>query len=101
MTNLHLKIERGRKARAYSKLIRTRGANRMAWKRVLVIFFLCGTAFAQQQPPASIPTPPVLQKYPPVTAERLTKPEDSNWLMIRRTYDGWGYSPLDQITPAN
>src|SRR5205085_8966564 len=23
------------------------------------------------------------------------------WLMIRRTYDGWGYSPLDQITPAN
>ena len=21
--------------------------------------------------------------------------------MIRRTYDGWGYSPLDQITPAN
>ena len=21
--------------------------------------------------------------------------------MVRRTYDGWGYSPLDQITPAN
>ena len=21
--------------------------------------------------------------------------------MIRRSYDGWGYSPLDQITPAN
>jgi alcohol dehydrogenase (cytochrome c) len=21
--------------------------------------------------------------------------------MIRRTYDGWGYSPLDQVTPAN
>ena len=21
--------------------------------------------------------------------------------MIRRTYDGWGYSPLDQITPEN
>jgi len=21
--------------------------------------------------------------------------------MIRRTYDGWGYSPLAEITPAN
>ena len=30
-----------------------------------------------------------------------SKPDDGDWLMIRRTYDGWGYSPLDQITPAN
>ena len=42
-----------------------------------------------------------LKKYKPVTPQRLLKPEDGNWLMIRRTYDGWGYSPLDQITPAN
>ena len=28
-------------------------------------------------------------------------PEAENWLMYRRTYDGWGYSPLEQITPAN
>jgi len=34
-----------------------------------------------------------------VTAERLKQPEDSDWLMVRRTYDGWGYSPLAQITP--
>ena len=33
--------------------------------------------------------------------ERLKKPEDGNWLLFRRTYDGWGYSPLAQITPAN
>jgi len=39
--------------------------------------------------------------YPTVTAERLLKPDDASWLMVRRTYDGWGYSPLDQITPAN
>ena len=44
---------------------------------------------------------PLLRNYKQVTAERLLKPEDGNWLMIRRTYDGWGYSPLDQITPAN
>ncbi len=43
----------------------------------------------------------VLRNYAPVTAERLKNPEDGNWLSIRRTYDGWGYSPLDQITPAN
>src|SRR5258705_13135514 len=54
---------------------------------------------AQGQPPA--PTPAVLQNYKPVTAERLKKPEDGDWLMVRRTYDGWGYSPLDQITPGN
>ena len=45
--------------------------------------------------------PAILRNYQPVTAERLLKPEDGNWPMIRRTYDGWGYSPLDQITPAN
>ncbi len=53
------------------------------------------------QAPIEVPMPPVLQKYRPVTAERLKHPEDGNWLMIRRTYDGWGYSPLDQLTPAN
>ena len=36
-----------------------------------------------------------------MTAERLKNPEPGNWLMIRRTYDGWGYSPLNQITTAN
>ena len=39
--------------------------------------------------------------YRPVTAEMLKHPADGDWLMVRRTYDGWCYSPLDQITPAN
>src|SRR6267142_2031969 len=63
------------------------------------------TGIAQQQPappaPPPAPMPPILQSYKPVSADRLKKPEDSDWLMIRRTYDGWGYSPLDQITPGN
>jgi len=42
-----------------------------------------------------------LTNYAPVTAERLLHPEDANWLMCRRTYDGWGYSPLTQITAEN
>ena len=36
-----------------------------------------------------------------VTDERLQNPEDGNWLMFRRTYDGWGYSPLDDINTRN
>ena len=59
------------------------------------------TSFAQQQPAPVGPMPAVLQNYQPVTAERLKNPEPGNWLMIRRTYDGWGYSPLDQINTQN
>src|SRR5262245_30994753 len=54
---------------------------------------------APQQPPA--PVPAILQNYKPVTAERLKKPDDGDWLTVRRTYDGWGYSPLEQITAKN
>jgi alcohol dehydrogenase (cytochrome c) len=50
---------------------------------------------------APAPMPPVLRNYESVTAQRLKSPEDGNWLMIRRTYDGWGYSPLTEITPDN
>jgi alcohol dehydrogenase (cytochrome c) len=61
--------------------------------------------FAAQQPaplpPVVVPMPALLKNYSPVTAERLKNPADGDWLMVRRTYDGWGYSPLDQITAAN
>ena len=39
--------------------------------------------------------------YSPVTDARLVDPEPRNWLMFRRTYDGWGYSPLEQINVEN
>jgi alcohol dehydrogenase (cytochrome c) len=54
-----------------------------------------------QQQPSPPPTPPILQSYKSVTTDRLKKPEDGDWLMVRRTYDGWGYSPLEQITRGN
>src|SRR5690242_13088899 len=50
-------------------------------------------------PPA--PTPPILANYRTVTAAQLAKPDAGDWPMVRRTYDGWGYSPLDQITRDN
>src|SRR5262249_61522116 len=39
--------------------------------------------------------------YKAVTEQRLLNPEPQNWLMYRGNYSGWGYSALDQITPAN
>src|SRR5260370_1440581 len=39
--------------------------------------------------------------YPTVTDERLQRPEAGDWLMYRRTYDGWGFSPLKEITSSN
>ena len=39
--------------------------------------------------------------YPTVTDERLEHPDAGDWLMYRRTYDGSGFSPLNQITPSN
>src|SRR5688572_18623114 len=69
---------------------------------VAAMFF---TTFAQapaaQAPAPQAPAAPTVQNYRPVTAERLKNPEPDNWLMIRRTYDGWGFSPLNQITAAN
>ncbi|MGB3488953.1 MAG: methanol/ethanol family PQQ-dependent dehydrogenase [Xanthobacteraceae bacterium] len=42
-----------------------------------------------------------IENYSPVTAERLSNPEPGNWMLYRRTYDGQGYSPLDQINASN
>jgi len=52
-------------------------------------------------PPPAAPMPSILQNYKLVDAARLKSPADGDWLMVRRTYSGWGYSPLEQITPAN
>ena len=56
---------------------------------------------AGTQAAPSAPVPPILQHYKPLGSDRLKHPDDGDWLMVRRTYNGWGYSPLDQITPAN
>jgi alcohol dehydrogenase (cytochrome c) len=49
------------------------------------------------QLPEPLPMPEILKQYQPVSAERLKNPPEGDWPMIRRTYDGWGYSPLTQI----
>jgi alcohol dehydrogenase (cytochrome c) len=38
-----------------------------------------------------------LDRLTPVTEEMLRNPPAGDWLHWRRTYNGWGYSPLNQI----
>jgi len=42
-----------------------------------------------------------VKNYVDVTDDMLKSPPDGDWLMYRRNYQGWSYSPLKQITPAN
>ncbi len=39
--------------------------------------------------------------FVPVTDAMLRDPAPGDWLTWRRTADGWGYSPLDQIDRDN
>jgi alcohol dehydrogenase (cytochrome c) len=66
-------------------------------------FLICPLALASLatlSPPSCLFAQPH-GAYSPVTDARLQNPEPGNWLTYRRTYNGWGYSPLDQITPEN
>ena len=78
---------------------------------VLPVFFAADT-FGQAQAPAPTPAPPlpavqpmVTQKtvpnYVPVTDAMLRSPKPEDWLLFRGNYQGWGYSPLEQIDKAN
>ena len=51
-----------------------------------------------QDLPRAVPGVPMVI---PVTDDRLLHPEPESWLMYRRTYDGWGFSPLSQIDTSN
>ena len=52
---------------------------------------------------AVVAAPPALaqDRIRPVTDAELENPSPDDWLMWRRTLDGWGYSPLDQINREN
>lgn len=42
-----------------------------------------------------------VDKFAPVTDAMLQHPDPADWLNWRRTLDGWGHSPLNQITTGN
>ena len=65
--------------------------------------------------PAAVPAAPATQAllptgltvrgevidYTPVTDNMLRNPPPGDWLMVRRTYQGWSHSPLRQVTRDN
>src|SRR5881628_1414385 len=59
---------------------------------VAALCLICGFAVRAQEAPRSVV---------PVTDAMLQKPDPADWLMWRRTPDGWGYSPLNQINRNN
>ena len=42
-----------------------------------------------------------VENFTPVTDAMLENPDPADWLNWRRTLDGWGYSPLNQINTEN
>jgi alcohol dehydrogenase (cytochrome c) len=55
-------------------------------------------------PPLLTPAPltsQVVKEFIPVTDQILRAPKPEDWLLLRGNYQGWGYSPLDQINKAN
>ena len=63
----------------------------------LALLLLATTAL----PPAAAQAQSAADDFVPVTDEMLQDPAPGDWLTWRRTLDGWGYSPLDQIDRDN
>ena len=67
---------------------------RIRWRRfstaVVLIVLAGGAGVAAQE-----------RDLAPVTDAMLQNPDPADWLNWRRTLDGWGYSPLDQIDREN
>jgi alcohol dehydrogenase (cytochrome c) len=66
---------------------------RRQWLLSSVVAFTCVTTAGAVAGP--------IENYSPVTSARLENPEPGNWMLYRRTYDGQGFSPLDQINVSN
>ena len=58
-----------------------------------------------QAPQAPTSEPTVIQKtvpnFVPVTDAMLRAPKPEDWLLYRGNYQGWGYSPLEQVNKTN
>ena len=59
---------------------------------VAIFMLICGVADIEGQ---------TSSEFKPVTDAMLEDPAAEDWLMWRRTLNGWGDSPLDQVTTEN
>ena len=71
-----------------------------AYRQPAAVFFvsivLCLATLALAAPAAAQE-----DGFVPITDAMLHEPDPDDWINWRRTLDGWGYSPLDQITTEN
>jgi alcohol dehydrogenase (cytochrome c) len=64
---------------------------------LLISSALCWQSNTSAQTPANSP----LEQLRPVSDAMLANPPAESWLMWRRTWDAYGYSPLSQINTGN
>ena len=51
--------------------------------------------------PGGVTVAGTVDDYRPVTDAMLRNPDDGDWLMIRRNYQAWNYSPLADVDRSN
>ena len=56
---------------------------------------------AAPPPPRGLSVKGEVKNYVPVTDAMLKNPDPGDWLMARRNYQAWSYSPLTEITTKN
>src|SRR5678815_5118018 len=56
---------------------------------------------AGPSPAPDLPGGKSVQNFVPVTDAMLRAPKAEDWLLYRGNYQGWGYSPLDQVNKTN
>jgi alcohol dehydrogenase (cytochrome c) len=53
------------------------------------------------QGPRGVTVTGEVERFEPVLDTHLRNPQPGDWLMVRRNYQGWSYSPLAQVTREN
>ena len=59
------------------------------------------TPVAQPQSPLGLTVVGTVENFIPVTNAMLSNPAAGDWPMLRRNYQAWSYSPLEQINTDN
>tara|TARA_R110002072_G_scaffold136124_3_gene278378 strand:- start:94484 stop:96238 length:1755 start_codon:yes stop_codon:yes gene_type:complete len=70
-------------------------------RRTLLGALICVAGLSQQSALAQSEGQALLDSLTPVTDAMLQNPPAEDWLMWRRTWDAYGFSPLDQINTDN
>jgi alcohol dehydrogenase (cytochrome c) len=60
-----------------------------------------GRTFGDAEGPKGVTVAGVVKNYVPVTDAMLRDSDPGDWLMVRRNYQAWSYSPLTRINTSN